>query len=790
MERLINLILNNAEQLAEKTASLVKNNKTPSIPFHKDLSRLFCADLFFLFIQVLRKNSPALSSLFNGDNAADPLSLLGKQKIKSYLQRGLGAHQIIDLLKTSCQGCFALLKETDWEPGYKKDCQEQVFEFFDCIKYSVGLLWADLQEVELKTLASKANWEEIASLKEQLVDTGFNFHNIVDFIPNATFIIDHNKKAVAWNKAMEEKLKYITYHDPITKVYNRVYFEQEMQRLSCGRFNPVGIVIADVDGLKIVNDTLGHKAGDELLISAAHLIQKCFRSSDVVSRIGGDEFAVLLPNCNEATVEEAILRIKNEITAYNREHAITIPLSLSLGYAVEQKIPLDMDELFKEADDRMYREKLHHRQSVRSDIVNTLTKTLAARDNVTETHAERMKELVEGMARAIDLPERQITDLRLLAQFHDIGKVGLSDNVLFKNGPLTREEQLEIERHCEIGYRIAQSSIDLAPIADWILMHHERWDGKGYPLGLQGEEIPLECRILAIADAYDSMVGERPYRKKFTRAAALREIQSCAGTQFDPELAEIFVNLIVLATTTSILDSGLLDVLVPRFQTLSGYKLRIVAVGTGEALKMGKTGHADVLFVHAPKYEMPLVREGIAINYQQVMHNDFILLGPARDPAGARNSAGIVEAFQKIAGCRASFVSRGDDSGTDKMEKDIWARAGINPVGETWYYETGRGMGAAIAEANGKQAYILSDRGTFLAKSKNIALEVISEGDKMLKNIYHVMQINPKKFDWINEEGSKAFVEFMIDKETQQIIKDFNLDKFGRPLFFPDRLQG
>jgi tungstate transport system substrate-binding protein len=194
--------------------------------------------------------------------------------------------------------------------------------------------------------------------------------------------------------------------------------------------------------------------------------------------------------------------------------------------------------------------------------------------------------------------------------------------------------------------------------------------------------------------------------------------------------------------------------------------------------------------VHAPKHEWPQVLERVAINYQLVMHNDFVLLGPSSDPAKVGNTTSIVEAFKKIAAHQAPFISRGDDSGTDKMEKDIWGKAAVNLQEKAWYLETGQGMGAAIASADEKQAYILSDRGTFLAKSKNTTLKIVCEGDEALKNIYHVMQISPKKFAWINEAGARAFVEFMINEETQRIIKNFHVDRFGEPLFFPDRLQG
>jgi len=352
-----------------------------------------------------------------------------------------------------------------------------------------------------------------------------------------------NYMDITEHKLMEEQLKYLSLHDPLTGLYNRAYFEQEMRRLESVRYNPVGIIVCDVDGLKLVNDTLGHNAGDSLLVAAADVIRKSFRESDVVARVGGDEFAVLLPNSDETTIESASYRIQDAVARYNAASP-ELPLSLSIGFAVSSQTSTGMWELFKEADNNMYREKLHRSQSAKSAIVQTLIKTLEARDFITEGHADRLQDLVAGLAIAVGLPERNVTDLRLLAQFHDIGKVGIPDRILFKEGPLTPEETTEMQRHCEIGYRIAQSAPDLAPIADWILKHHEWWNGKGYPLGLKGEEIPLECRILAVADAYDAMTSDRPYRKAMSHAEAVAELRRCAGIQFDPHLVQKFVQVL------------------------------------------------------------------------------------------------------------------------------------------------------------------------------------------------------------------------------------------------------
>lgn len=344
-------------------------------------------------------------------------------------------------------------------------------------------------------------------------------------------------------KLAEEQLKYLGTHDPLTGLFNRHYFEKQMLVLEEEGLHPIGLVMSDVDGLKIVNDTLGHDRGDHLLKVAARLINACFRKEDIVARVGGDEFAILLPRTSALTVENALNRIREQVRTYNQQHP-ELPLSISMGFAVKQDQRVSMTMVFKEADNNMYREKLHSRLSTRSSIVQTLMKALEARDFITEGHGDRLQELVEKMARVLDLPERTVNDLRLFAQFHDIGKVGVSDSILFKKGPLTPEEYANIQRHCEIGHRIALSAPELVPIADWILKHHEWWNGEGYPLGLRGEEIPLECRILALADAYDAMTNDRPYRQAMSHQEAVQEMRLFAGRQFDSGLVEQFIKVL------------------------------------------------------------------------------------------------------------------------------------------------------------------------------------------------------------------------------------------------------
>ena len=350
------------------------------------------------------------------------------------------------------------------------------------------------------------------------------------------------KAEVIERKNAEEKMAYLSLHDALTGLYNRTFFEQEMRRLDYYASN-VGLIMCDVDGLKLVNDSMGHDSGDSLLLATGNLIKDCFRTTDIVARVGGDEFAILLPNCTPEILENAYNRLQQSAN----QSEITwqgVPLSLSIGTAIRTNPAVPLTEIFKEADNNMYRQKLYRSQSARSAIVQTLMKALEARDFITEGHAERLQFMVADMGNKLGLSERVIVDLRLLAQFHDIGKVGLPDRILFKPGPLTPEERKEMHRHSEIGHRIALSSPDLVHIADWILKHHEWWDGSGYPLGLAGYDIPLECRILAVADAYDAMTSNRPYRQAMPVKDAVEELKRCAGIQFDPYLIEEFIAML------------------------------------------------------------------------------------------------------------------------------------------------------------------------------------------------------------------------------------------------------
>ncbi len=242
---------------------------------------------------------------------------------------------------------------------------------------------------------------------------------------------------------------------------------------------------------------------------------------------------------------------------------------------------------------------------------------------------------------------------------------------------------------------------------------------------------------------------------------------------------------VILSTTTSTQDSGLLDVLVPLFEKKTGYTVKTISVGTGQALALAAKGEADVCLVHAPDSEKKYVADGLLVNRRLVMHNDFLIVGPAGDPAKIRGMASAVEAFRRLAEAKATFVSRGDNSGTHQLEKKLWQEAKLEPAG-AWYLQAGQGMGATLGIASEKQAYTLTDRGTFLAFQKRVQLVPLVEKDRVLLNIYSVLEPNAAKFPRTNVAGGKAFADFMVAKETQEIIRTFGVDKFGEPLFFPD----
>ncbi|SCY33116.1 sensor domain-containing diguanylate cyclase/phosphohydrolase [Alkaliphilus peptidifermentans] len=341
-------------------------------------------------------------------------------------------------------------------------------------------------------------------------------------------------------KKAEEHIKYLSYHDKLTGLYNRAYFEEILEKLDAENQHPLAIIIGDVNGLKLINDVFGHQEGDKLLITIAEILKKACRFDDIVCRWGGDEFAIMLPNSNESDAREVCKRI-DQLRLESKNTPIRI--SIATGFAVKQDKFKNMKEVKKEAEEKMYRNKLMEETSMRSNIILSLQQSLYERSNETEEHAQRMKDLSIRLGKKLELDSDKIAELSLLAIIHDIGKIAISDIILDKPSKLTEAEWEEMKKHTEIGYRIANTTPELMHISKYVLFHHERWDGRGYPKGLKGNEIPLLSRIIAIIDAYDVMTHSRPYKKPISHEEAIEEIVKCSGSQFDPEIAKIFVDL-------------------------------------------------------------------------------------------------------------------------------------------------------------------------------------------------------------------------------------------------------
>lgn len=342
-------------------------------------------------------------------------------------------------------------------------------------------------------------------------------------------------------KLQQERVRFISYHDELTGLYNRKFIEKELERLNDSTKMPISIIMADVNGLKLVNDSYGHRAGDQLIKNAARILKKSVNQDGIVARWGGDEFVILLTE----TGRKESRRIINEIIAEtNKTEKDEIPISMGLGLAVKNKLDIDIYEILNEADKEMYHNKFSSTRVGEERIIQSLLNSLGSQSGETSEHARRMTELSRKIGEKLNLPAAEIRRLYLLANLHDIGKITIPKEILNKNGGLTEKEWEIMKEHPLKGKQIALATEEFSTVAEEIYCHHERWDGTGYPRGLKGNEVPYLARIISIVDAFDVMTNRRTYSLPVSTEEAIAELKRCAGSQFDPELVEVAIEVI------------------------------------------------------------------------------------------------------------------------------------------------------------------------------------------------------------------------------------------------------
>lgn len=390
--------------------------------------------------------------------------------------------------------------------------------------------FVDDKNLKIKLVPIMNTYDEVSAIGGMYI-----FENVNENIFNT----EDNIKKLESLKNKYKELKKLTFTDIMTQVYNRNYYEKICKKIVNEDNFPIGLIMADANGLKLVNDTLGHSEGDKLLINIAQILKEACNSEDYVFRIGGDEFIILTPNSDENKCEKLMKDILDKCKKYED---IFINPSISLGFSIIDDNNFDINKALKEAEDKVYLQKLLQKNSLSSSILNSLMISMEEKSYETEEHSNRVVKYSIEIGKRVSLSMSAMDELILVAKLHDIGKIGIDEAISLKSGNLTDEEYEIAKSHTEKGYRIVKASNQLDSVAKGVLTHHERWDGNGYPLKLKGESIPLVARIVAVADAYDIMTTDTVYKKARTRDEAIGELKINAGHQFDPKIVEVFTN--------------------------------------------------------------------------------------------------------------------------------------------------------------------------------------------------------------------------------------------------------
>jgi diguanylate cyclase (GGDEF)-like protein/PAS domain S-box-containing protein len=400
--------------------------------------------------------------------------------------------------------------------------------------YPVNIIIKNKSALKNYVLGIKRNPEEIIWVSINGIPMFDEDKEIKEIIISFTDISDEKSK--------QDEIAYLSNHDFLTGLYNRRFFVEKYITLDKPLYFPLGIMMIDLNGLKIINDAFGHEAGDEALKKVSNILQKSFRKQDFICRIGGDEFAIILPNISNDKIES----IKNFIIKKcNKNNVNNIALSLAIGYEIKNnQMNMDADEILKSAENYMYKHKIAEGIIVRNHAINAILETLTNKYKFEDIHSKKVSQFCKHIGEAMGFKEKDIKELELAGMYHDIGKISIPDYILTKPSKLTKEEFEIIKKHPEISYQILRAADEYSDLAMHALHHHERWDGKGYPSGQKEEEIPLFSRIICIAESFEAMTAYRPYKETMSKDEAMKEILKCSGKQFDPQIADIFIRLL------------------------------------------------------------------------------------------------------------------------------------------------------------------------------------------------------------------------------------------------------
>lgn len=427
--------------------------------------------------------------------------------------------------------------------GWKKEeafgkSFEEIFNIFneqtkEIVKSPVREVFDKGKSIELSehTMLISKQGDEI-SIEDSAAPIKDKNGNIVGVVLVFRDITEKQKK--------QRNIEYLSFHDQLTGLYNRRFFEEASKRLDTEKNYPLGFVMADINGLKLTNDAFGHLVGDKLIQNLGKVLKENSRSDDIIARIGGDEFVILLPKTDSTEVEKLVNRIRKAVSL---EKVEAINLSVSFGYETKDTVNYPMNEVVKKAENNMYDQKLAESQRVRENIINIIIDKMFEKHHGYKDYYSRISKTCELIGNKFELNVEDMKELQKAALLHDIGYATLDESILLKEGSLTDSDRNEVKRHAEAGYQILRSVNKMAKVSEYVLAHHERWDGKGYPRGLKGEEIPLQSRIISVADVYNSMVSNRPFRKALSENEAIEEIKNNEGTQFDPKVVKAFLQV-------------------------------------------------------------------------------------------------------------------------------------------------------------------------------------------------------------------------------------------------------